>query len=64
MVKFNVPDMSCGHCTSTIEMAITAIDPTAKISCDLGSHSVEVDSLLSERVLFEAISGVGFKVKS
>lgn len=64
MVKFNVPDMSRGHCTSTIEMAITAIDPTAKISCDLGSHCVEVDSLLSERVLFEAISGVGFSVKS
>ncbi len=64
MVKFDVPDMSCGHCTTTIEKAIIAIDPTAKVSCDLGLHSVEVDSSLSERVLFEAISGVGFNVKS
>ncbi|MDA3858588.1 MAG: heavy-metal-associated domain-containing protein [Roseovarius sp.] len=53
--NFRVPDMSCGHCTGAIEKAIKAIDPTAKVSCDLDAYNVEVESFLSERVLSEAI---------
>ena len=33
MRSFKVPDMSCGHCTATIEKAIKAIDPTASVTC-------------------------------
>ncbi len=64
MIKLNVPDMSCGHCTATIDKAITAIDPTAKVSCDLATHTVEVESDLSERTLSEAIREAGYDVKT
>lgn len=64
MTKFDVPDMSCGHCTAAIEKAIKAIDPTARVSCDLGAKSVEVDSILSERVLSVAIRDAGYDVKA
>ena len=43
MTSFNVPGMSCGHCTSAIEKAIKAIDPTAMVSFDLGARNVEVE---------------------
>ncbi len=64
MTKLNVPGMSCGHCTSAIEKSVRAIDPTAKVSCDLGAHTVDVDSFLSQRALSEAIQNAGYDVKA
>lgn len=64
MTRFDVPDMSCGHCTAAIEKSIKAIDPAAKVSCDLGNKSVEVDSFLSERAVSEAIRDAGYEVKT
>jgi|TARA_R100001132_G_C3270665_1_gene92818 copper chaperone len=64
MMRLSVPDMSCGHCTAAIEKAIKAIDPTAKVSCDLGAHIVEVERYLSERAISEAIRDVGYDVKA
>ncbi len=62
MNSFNVPEMSCGHCTAAIEKAIKAIDPTANVSCDLGSRTVAVESFLSERAVSEAIRDAGYDV--
>ncbi len=63
MTRLNVPDMSCGHCTAAIEKAIKAIDPTAQISCDLGTQMVDVESFLNERALGDAIRIAGYEVK-
>lgn len=46
-MKFNVPDMSCGHCTSAIEKAIKAADTAASVNCDLSDRTVQVDTSLS-----------------
>ncbi|MEQ9040211.1 MAG: heavy-metal-associated domain-containing protein [Silicimonas sp.] len=62
MSSFNVPDMSCGHCTAAIEKAIKAIDPTAKVACDLGTRTVAVESFLSDRAVSEAIRNAGYDV--
>jgi copper chaperone len=64
MTRFDVPEMSCGHCTTAIEKSIKAIDPTARVSCDLGRKSVEVDSFLSERAVSAAIRDAGYDVKA
>ncbi|MBD3624968.1 MAG: heavy-metal-associated domain-containing protein [Rhodobacteraceae bacterium] len=60
MNSFNVPEMSCGHCTAAIEKAIKAIDPTATVSCDLGTRTVAVESFLSDRAVSEAIRNAGY----
>ncbi len=62
MTRLSVPDMSCGHCTAAIEKAIKAIDPAARVSCDLGTHVVEVESALSEQALSDAIRNAGYDV--
>ncbi|MSU88484.1 copper chaperone [Rhodobacteraceae bacterium 2CG4] len=62
MSSFNVPDMSCGHCTATIEKAIKAIDPTATVACDLDTRTVSVESFLSDRAVSEAIRNAGYDV--
>lgn len=42
-MKFIVTDMSCGHCTATIEKAIA--EAGGRASTDLGDHSVTVEGL-------------------
>lgn len=64
MRRLSVPDMSCGRCAAAIEKAIKAIDPTAKVSCDLGAHIIDVESFLSERALSEAIRDAGYDAKA
>ena len=34
-MKFSVPEMSCSHCTASIEKSIKAKDPAAAVSTDL-----------------------------
>lgn len=62
MTNFTVPDMSCGHCTAAIEKAVQAIDPTATVSCELGTRTVAVESFLSDRAVSEAIRNAGYDV--
>lgn len=64
MTRLSVPNMSCGHCTAAIEKAIKAIDPTARVACDLGIHIVEVESFLSESAVSEAIRDAGYDAKT
>lgn len=62
MTSFTVPDMSCGHCTASIEKAIKAIDPTANVACELGARTVTVESFLTDRAVIEAIRDAGYDV--
>ena len=62
MTRFDVPEMSCGHCTAAIEKAIKAIDPTAKVTCDTDARKVDVESILNPRALTEAIRSAGYDV--
>ncbi|WP_322987849.1 heavy-metal-associated domain-containing protein [Hoeflea sp.] len=63
MTRFNVPDMSCEHCTSAIEKAIKAADPDAMVECDLTALSVGVDSKLADEALIAAINEAGYAVR-
>lgn len=60
MIRFSVPNMSCGHCTASIQKAIMAADPDAKVSCDLTARIVDVDSTLGETAVAAAISDAGY----
>lgn len=46
-MRFHVNDMSCGHCTATIEKAVAEAGGRAKT--DLSDHSVTVEGLDAER---------------
>lgn len=59
-MQFNVPDMSCGHCTAAIEKSVRAADPTARVDCDLGERRVHIDSALSAEQVGAAIRDAGY----
>ena len=60
MSKFNVPEMSCGHCTSAIEKEIKAADPAAEINCDLSDRTVSVQTSMENDAILGAIKEAGY----
>ena len=59
-MKFNVPDMSCGHCKMTIEKAVTAADDGAALEFDMDARTVSVDSTLDAAALTAIIEKEGY----
>ncbi|WP_099826486.1 heavy-metal-associated domain-containing protein [Oceaniglobus indicus] len=60
-MKFNVPEMSCGHCTGTIEKAVTAADANATVTCELSSRTVTVESGLPPEQIADVIRTAGYE---
>ena len=42
--KFNVPEISCGHCKETIESTVSNIESVVSVSVDIEQKSVAVKS--------------------
>jgi copper chaperone len=61
MISFQVNDMTCGHCVSTITKALKAEDAAAEVRFDLASHRVDIESAEADAAdLSEAIKAAGY----
>jgi copper chaperone len=61
MISFEVNDMTCGHCVSTITKALKAADKDAKVHVDLASHRVQVEPVAADaEELADAIKEAGY----
>ena len=61
MIAFEVNDMTCGHCVSTITKAVKAADKDAKVQIDLARHRVEIEPSDSDaEELRDAIEEAGY----
>ncbi len=61
MIAFEVNDMTCGHCVSTITKAVKAADKDAKVQVDLAKHRVEIEPGDSDaQELSDAIKDAGY----
>ena len=61
MIAFEVNDMTCGHCVSTIARALKAVDPGARLQIDLASHRVQIEPTeADEAELSDAIKEAGY----
>ena len=60
LMKLRVPDMSCGHCVATIERAIHAEDASARVACDLGTRTVEVEGRIDAPAVLAALAAAGY----
>ncbi len=58
---FEVKDMTCGHCVSTITKAVEAVDHGAKLQIDLATHLVTIDTTEADAAaLSDAIKEAGY----
>jgi copper chaperone len=61
MITFEVQDMTCGHCVSSITQAVKALDAQALVQIDLASHRVRIEPASADAAaLREAIAEAGF----
>ncbi|MBC7938809.1 MAG: heavy-metal-associated domain-containing protein [Chitinophagaceae bacterium] len=61
MIAFEVNDMTCGHCVSTLTRALKATDKDAKVQIDLATHRVQVEPASADaEELAEAIKDAGY----
>lgn len=61
MIAFQVDDMTCGHCVSTITKSVRAIDSGARVTVDLARHLVLIEpTQATEQTLGDAIAAAGY----
>lgn len=61
MIAFEVKDMSCGHCVSTITKALKSADQHAKFTIDLARQQVLIESAEADpKALQDAIAEAGY----
>jgi copper chaperone len=60
MIEIKVPDMTCGHCASTITRAVKELDAGATLDISLAEHLVRIDSKASSEALQRAITEAGY----
>jgi len=59
-MKFNVPDMTCGHCVATVTKAVKALDPAAEVRTDLAGKLVTVESIAPAASVAKALEAAGY----
>jgi len=59
-ITFTLPDMSCGHCKSTVTQTVQRIDPAARVEVDLGTKQVRIESRLPPADFARALSEEGY----
>jgi copper chaperone len=60
MIELNLPDMTCGHCASTVAKTVALVDPTAKVEVDLNSKQVKIQSTEDRQDFAEALTDAGY----
>jgi copper chaperone len=60
MIELNLPDMTCGHCASTVAKTVALVDPAAKIEVDLNSKLVKISSNEDRQDFAEALTEAGY----
>lgn len=64
MYQLTVEDMSCGHCVGRVTKAVQGIDEAAKVSVDLPSKRVSIDSDADLDRIVAAIDAAGYPVSA
>jgi copper chaperone len=59
---YSVPDISCGHCKSSIESEVGALDDVAAVLVDIEARTVTVDGEASDEAIHAAIGEAGYEV--
>lgn len=60
MLKFNVPKMTCGHCSSTVTTAIKTVDANADVEIDLKKQQVTIETTADAATLAAVLEEAGY----
>lgn len=60
MIELTLPDMTCGHCVKTVTQTVQQLDPSARVTIDLPSHKVVIESTQSPEAIRAALADEGY----
>lgn len=60
MIELNLPDMTCGHCASTVAQMVKFVDAQATVEVDLKTKLVKIQSNEDRADFAEALTEAGY----
>lgn len=60
MLRFVIPNMTCGGCARSVTRALQSVDPQARIETDPPAREVRVDSIADRHALLAALIEAGY----
>lgn len=60
MIELNLPDMTCGHCASTVARTCKLVDSSVKVEVDLNTKNVKISSNEDRRDFVDALTEAGY----
>lgn len=60
MTKLSIPDMSCAHCKTTVETALSAVPEAGEVTVDLTGRTATVTGPALSAALIAALDQVGY----
>lgn len=60
MTILSIPDMSCGHCTASVEKALGKLPGVASVSVDLPNRRATIEGPAAPAALIAALDQIGF----
>ena len=63
MLRFYIPNMTCGGCAKSVTQALLSVDPQARIETDTPEREVRVDSALDESAFLTVLTEAGYPDK-
>ncbi|HEY4583202.1 MAG TPA: heavy-metal-associated domain-containing protein [Lysobacter sp.] len=64
MIRFHVPDMTCGGCAHSISRAVRSLDPAATVDVDVANRLVTLRTDADAQALAEAIREAGYEPRA
>jgi copper chaperone len=61
MIEMTLPTMTCGHCVKAVTQAIEQAAPDARVSIDLPSKQVQVETTHSRSSIEAAVKEAGYE---
>ena len=60
MLRFDIPNMTCGGCANSVTKALQTVDSKALVSADPAKRQVVIDTSASEASLRAALEEAGY----
>jgi copper chaperone len=60
MTTLSIPDMTCGHCKSSVESALRSLPDAGEITVDLSTKTATTSGPATHETLLKALDEVGF----
>lgn len=60
MLRFHVPNMTCGGCARSVTAALSSVDPKARIDTDPAAREVRIETSAAEEALRAVLKEAGY----